>query len=93
MGDRAALEANVRTLDAAFAALETCVEETISDDSEVCFRYTLAGRHVGPIHGLRPTYQVFADQGIGFLRHDGEAVQELNLVFDILGLHDQLGVI
>jgi hypothetical protein len=91
VGDRAALVDNVRLLSTAFAALETSVEETVEDGRDLTFRYTIAGRHVGPVHGLRPTYESFEDQGIGFLRHDGDRVRDLHLVFDLLGLHDQLG--
>ena len=91
VGDREALADNVAHVTSAIASLETTVEETVTDGLEVAFRYTIGGRHVGPLQGMRPTYEAFETQGIGLLRHDGAAVREVHFVFDLLGVRTQLG--
>lgn len=89
--ERQELVAHIEQLSTAIADLETSVMETLAEGPHIAFRYSITGRQVGPFQDMRPTYDHVDCECIGFLEHDGKAVREVTVVFDLLGVRHQLG--
>lgn len=86
------LQADSEMWHEAFPDIEVTIEEVITDGEWSTFRYTLRGTQEDEFEGIPPTGRTVDAQGIGATRIvDGEIV-EYHLVFDGLGLIQQLGV-
>ena len=87
-----ALEADSEMWHEAFPDVEASIEEVITDGEWSTFRYTVRGTQENEFEGIPPTGRSVEAQGIGAAKIlDGEIV-EYHLVFDGLGLIQQLGV-
>ncbi len=76
----------------AFPDIEASIVEVITDGQWSTFRYTIRGTQEAAFEGIPPTGRTVEAQGIGAAKIvDGEIV-EYHLVFDGLGLIQQLGV-
>lgn len=78
---------------AAFPDIEATIHEVIETDDEVSFRYTVRGTQEEQFRDLPSTGESFETQGIGFARLEDGLIAEYSLVFDRLGMLDQLGIV
>ncbi|MHB9286393.1 ester cyclase [Halobacteriales archaeon Cl-PHB] len=93
---REALKDDVRMFLSAFPDLEATVEEVISDQpagDAVAFRYRMEGTHAGTFENIPPTDVHVDAQGIGMARLDDDEIVEFSLVFDNLGMLQDLGLV
>lgn len=87
-----ALEADSEMWYEAFPDIEATIDEVITDGAWSSFRYTIRGTQENEFEGIPATGRTVEAQGIGAAKIvDGEIV-EYHLVFDGLGLIQQLGV-
>ena len=76
----------------AFPDLDADIIDTIADGDEVMFLYRVRGTHEKPMGDLPPTGEDFETQGIGYAKLKDGRIDEYRLVFDNLGMLQQLGV-
>lgn len=87
------LKEDLRRFNAAFSGLEASIDHVIVDGTTVTYYYTVRGRHTGEFEGIPPTGEHFESQGIGFMELSDGLIETFSLVFDRLGMLEQLGVI
>lgn len=91
--DRDDLKATLRQFLTAFPDLEVTIEDQFTDDDLACVRYYVTGTHVAPFRDIPPTNEQITAKGIGMARYDGEKIAEFTLVFDNLGMLEDMGLI
>jgi hypothetical protein len=74
--------------------LEADIVETVVDEdgTGVSFEYVVRGVQDGPLADLPPTDESFEVKGVGFAELEDGLISDYTLVFDRLGLYQQLGV-
>lgn len=80
----------------AFPDLDVDIEETVvhhADDSHAVVRYAVAGTHTGSFQKIPPTDREMTAQGICHVTIDDGQIEEFDLVFDNLGMLQDLGLI
>jgi predicted ester cyclase len=95
-GDREALRDDILMFLDAFPDLEATIEEVFvdaDDPSLVTLRYTVAGTHAGTFESIPPTDEHIDAQGIAMAEFDGEMIAHFSLVFDNLGMLQDLGLV
>jgi steroid delta-isomerase-like uncharacterized protein len=90
--DRAGLRAFVAAFQAAFPDLTHTVEDQVAEGDRVATRSTNRGTHRGELMGMPPTGRRFAGAGINVVRIVDGRIAEEWVVFDALGMLQQLGV-
>jgi steroid delta-isomerase-like uncharacterized protein len=89
----AELEADTEMWREGFPDVEATIEEVVSEEDRAMFRYTIRGTHEGEFEGIPPTGERIEAQGVGFARLEDDEITEYDLVFDGLGMLQQLGVV
>ena len=95
-GGREDLKDDVRMFLSAFPDLEASILDVFADDENenlVTIRYEIEGTHAGTFETIPPTDQRVHAKGIGIARFEDEQVVEFSLVFDNLGMLEDLGLI
>jgi len=77
----------------AFPDLEGDIQETVVKGDSIMFRYTVRGTHEQHLNEVPPTGNSFETQGIGYATLRDGQIDEYNLVFDRLGMLQQLGIV
>jgi predicted ester cyclase len=95
-GSRQDLKDDIQMFLHAFPDLTARVLEVFADDENenlVTVHYEIEGVHKGMFDTIPPTNQHVRTQGIGILEFDGENIVEFSLVFDNLGMYQDLGIV
>lgn len=95
-GSTEEMKADARMFLRAFPDLQATILDvfTDSDDEEVVtIRYEIAGTHSEAYETIPPTRQEVRTNGIGIAEFDGDDIAQLNVVFDNLGLLQNIGVL
>lgn len=69
------------------------IEDMVSEDDRVAFRFVATGTHKGALQGIPPTNKPFRINGVAIARVSGGRVAELWESLDQLGQLQQLGLI
>jgi len=77
----------------AFPDLQFKVNEMIAADQFVTTRYTATGTHQGELNGIAPTNKTLSVDGIAINRLSRGKIVETWVIWDALGLMQQLGVV
>lgn len=89
---RADFQEDIETFHTAFPDLDCEIQQMMSQEGKVSFIYELSGTHEGPFEGVSPTGESMRAKGAAIVTVDG-LIAEYRLVFDNLGMLEQLGVI
>ncbi len=95
-GTRGDLKDDARMFLSAFPDLEATILDVFADDENedlVTIRYEIEGTHAGTFETIPPTDQRITAKGIGIARFEDDQVVEFSLVFDNLGMLEDLGLI
>jgi len=90
------LKDDARLFLSALPDLEATIVDVFADgddDSVVTIHYTIAGTHAGTFETIPPTDRYIEANGIGIAAFDGDTIAELSLVYDNLGMLQDLGLI
>lgn len=93
MRGRETLKGFIRTLRAAFPDLQVTVEDTIAQGDRVVTRCTTRGTHRGDYFGTPPTNRRVAISEVQIYRVVDGQIVEMWLVFNVLGVLQQMGMI
>jgi predicted ester cyclase len=93
LAGRSELQDDIEMFHAAFPDLEAEIARIMSQDDKVSFIYTLSGTHEGEFEGIPPTGQRMSTKGAAIVSVDGDSITEYRIVFDNLGMLEQLGVL
>mgnify|MGYP006290994045 CR=1 FL=1 len=93
LAGRSDLESDIAMFHAAFPDLEGEIQRIMSGDGKVSFLYKLTGTHEGEFEGIPPTHQEMDAKGAAIARVEDGAITEYRIVFDNLGMLEQLGVL
>jgi steroid delta-isomerase-like uncharacterized protein len=89
---RRELHDDIETFHAAFPDLRADISRIMSQDDKVSFMYTLSGTHEGEFEGIPPTGQEMTAKGAAIAHVKGDTISEYRIVYDNLGMLEQLGV-
>lgn len=95
-GDREALRDDVLMFLDAFPDLDATIEEVFVDADDptlVTLRYSISGTHAGTFESIPPTDEHIDAQGIAVAEFDGDKIAHFSLVFDNLGMLQDLGLV
>jgi steroid delta-isomerase-like uncharacterized protein len=84
---------SVEMLLGAFPGAEVKIEDMLAEGDEVAVRWTLRGRHEGPLLDLPATGRPITFTGIVISRYRGGVIAEEWMQWDMLGLLQQLGAV
>lgn len=93
LAGRSDLESDIAMFHAAFPDLEGDIQRIMSGDDKVSFLYKLTGTHEGEFEGIPPTHQEMDAKGAAIARVEDGEITEYRIVFDNLGMLEQLGVL
>lgn len=93
LAGRRELREDIEMFHSAFPDLQANIVQIMSQKNKVSFVYNVAGTHEGEFEGIPPTGQKMEAKGATIVRVDGDAIVEYRLVFDNLGMLEQLGVL
>ncbi|MHB9286394.1 ester cyclase [Halobacteriales archaeon Cl-PHB] len=93
LAGRSGLVDDIAMFHQAFPDLEGEMTRLISEGEKVSFLYTLEGTHEGQFEGIPPTHKSMEAKGAAIMRVEDGMVTEYRLVFDNLGMLEQLGVV
>ena len=93
LAGRHELQEDIEMFHAAFPDLQASIPRIMSQEDKVSFIYTLSGTHEGEFEGIPPTGQEMSAKGAAIVTVDGETISEYRIVFDNLGMLEQLGVL
>jgi steroid delta-isomerase-like uncharacterized protein len=93
LAGRYELQNDIEMFHAAFPDLEADISRIMSNGDKVSFIYKLRGTHKGEFEGIPPTGQEMDAKGAAIVRIDGDQIGEYRIVFDNLGMLEQLGVL
>jgi steroid delta-isomerase-like uncharacterized protein len=82
----------VKTFVDAFPDLQVTLDEELSSGDKVVTRWTSRGTHEGELMGIAPTGKRIDVTAVGIWRVSEGKIAEAWLVFDALGMMQQLGV-
>ena len=77
----------------AFSDLHFKMDQVIETDEYVTTRYTSTGRHTGELWGIAPTGKAVKVEGIAVNRISKGRIVETWVIWDALGLMQQLGAV
>ncbi len=77
----------------AFPDLHFTLDEVIDAGDRVVVRWTASGTHKGELRGIAPTGKKFSLPGISIHSFSNGKVSELRVIWDALGMMQQLGVL
>ena len=83
----------VKKFRTAFPDLRLNLEDVITTGDRAVLRWTYNGTQTGPFEGISPTGRHASGPGISILRFSGDRIQESHVVWDALGLMQQVGVV
>jgi len=95
-GGPEALKTDAQTFLDAFPDLEATILDVFADDEDdsvVVLHYEISGTHAGTFETIPPTDQRIEAGGIGIAELEEGEIVEFSLVFDNLGMLQDLGVI
>ncbi len=72
--------------------LEADITETVVSDGEITFEFVIRGTQTRELDYIPPTGESFEAKGVGVARLQEGLIDEYTLVFDRLGMFQQLGV-
>lgn len=75
-----------------FPDLTGTIEGVVADESQVCARFSWKGTHKGELMGVAPTGKTAIINDIGMYRVENGRIVEGWVVFDAMGMMQQLGV-
>jgi steroid delta-isomerase-like uncharacterized protein len=78
---------------AAFLDMRIAVEDVIAEGNKVAVRWTLTGTHNGSLMGIPPTGKRVDCSAITMQRIAGGMIVEGWMIFDALGMMQQIGVV
>lgn len=93
---REALKDDIEMFLSAFPDLEATIDDIFVDDEDptiVTLRYSISGTHAGTFESIPPTDERIDAQGIAMAEFSGEKISHFSLVFDNLGMLQDLGLI
>lgn len=93
LAGRRELREDIQMFHAAFPDMEAEIPRIMSQQDKVSFIYTLSGTHEGEFEGIPPTGQQMSAKGAAIVAIDGDTISEYRIVFDNLGMLEQLGVL
>lgn len=93
LAGRCDLESDIEMFHAAFPDLEGEIQRIMSGDEKVSFLYKLTGTHKGEFEGIPPTHSKMDAKGAAIARVEDAEITEYRIVFDNLGMLEQLGVL
>lgn len=85
--------AHERALYESFPDMQYDVETTVSEGNVVAARWTVTGTHEGEFQGLPPTGNEVVIPAMGVMTVEDREITEVWLVYDRLGLMEQLGAL
>lgn len=77
----------------AFPDLHFMINDLFGEGDRVVVRWTATGNHAGELNGIPPTKKQFKLSGMSICRMSDGKIAELWVVWDALGLFQQLGII
>jgi steroid delta-isomerase-like uncharacterized protein len=93
LAGRSGLEGDIEMFHAAFPNLDGDIHRSMAGDEKVSFLYTLTGSHEGEFEGIPPTHTEMEAKGAAIARVEDDEITEYRIVFDNLGMLEQLGVL
>lgn len=87
------LKDDIAMFHTAFPDLECEISRIMSQEQKVSFIYKLRGTHEGEFEGIPPTGQEMDAKGAAIVTVDDGQISEYRIVFDNLGMLEQLGVL
>lgn len=93
IAQRTDLREDIEMFHSAFPNLDGEITKVISEGEKVSFLYVLRGTHEGAFEGIPPTNQEMDANGAAIASVDGDRITEYRIVFDNLGMLEQLGVV
>lgn len=93
LAGRHELKDDIDMFHAAFPGLEIDISRLMSQGQKVSFIYRLSGSHEGEFEGIPPTGQEMEAKGAAIVRVEDGEIAEYRIVFDNLGMLEQLGVL
>jgi len=87
------LERDVEMFRTAFPDMEATIGRLVAGEDRVSFLYTLTGTHQGEFDGIPPTNREVDAKGAAIARIENGLIAEYRIVFDNLGMLEQLGVL
>ena len=87
------LKDDIRMFHTAFPDLESEISRILSQGDKVSFIYKLRGTHEGEFEGIPPTGQKMEAKGAAIVTVDANQISEYRIVFDNLGMLEQIGVL
>jgi steroid delta-isomerase-like uncharacterized protein len=91
-GGPSELREDLEMFHTAFPDLDGEIQRMMSQEGKVSFLYTLSGTHEGAFESVPATGEPMTAKGAAIVKVD-EKIEEYRLVFDNLGMLEQLGVI
>jgi len=77
----------------AFPDLRFTLDDTITEGDKMVVRWTSNGTHKGELRGIQPTGKAIRVTGTTTCRFSGDKIADQWVVWDALGLMQQLGVV
>jgi len=77
----------------AFPDCHLAIGDSIAEGDTVVTPYVFKGTHQGDLMGIPPTGKQVAVEGVAFSRYSGGKLAEGRLLWDSLGLMQQLGIV
>lgn len=93
LAGRRELREDIEMFHAAFPDLQADISQILSQGDKVSFIYNLTGSHEGEFEGIPPTGQEMTAKGAAIVRVERETISEYRIVYDNLGMLEQLGVL
>jgi steroid delta-isomerase-like uncharacterized protein len=93
LAGRHELQGDIEMFHAAFPDLHADIRRIMSQEDKVSFIYTLSGTHKGEFEGIPPTRQEMSAKGAAIMSVENGSITEYRMVFDNLGMLEQLGVL
>ncbi len=82
----------VRMYRKAIPDISMSIEELISTEDKVIFRFIERGTHAGEFMGIPATGNKYETSGIGIIRIENGKIVETREEYDVLGFYQQLGM-
>ncbi len=93
LAGRRDLREDIEMFHAAFPDLHADITQIMSQENKVSFLYKLAGTHEGEFEEVPPTGQEMEAKGAAIVHVEGDTISEYRIVYDNLGMLEQLGVL
>jgi steroid delta-isomerase-like uncharacterized protein len=77
----------------AFPNAHFVIDEVVDGGDKVVLRWTVTGSHSGDLQGIKPTNKNIRVSGVSICRIANGKIAETNVVWDALGLMQQIGVV